>query len=122
MNGDYLYFNVLFTQEEDEFKNDFILGKPVFKKYPLVFDFVRRSEKIGFYNNLSFKKKGDNINNINNEGKGSSKKLTIILIIIGIIIIGLLIFIINRYCQRPRKQKVNELIEFFDYSAKQGNI
>ena len=122
MNGDYLYFNVLFTQEEDEFKNDFILGKPVFKKYPLVFDFVRRSEKIGFYNNLSFKKKGDNINNINNEGKGSSKKLTIILIIIGNIIIGLLIFIINRYCQRPRKQKVNELIEFFDYSAKQGNI
>ena len=122
MNGDYFYFNVLFTQEEDEFKNDFILGKPVFKKYPLVFDFVRRSEKIGFYNNLSFKKKGDNINNINNEGKGSSKKLTIILIIIGIIIIGLLIFIINRYCQRPRKQKVNELIEFFDYSAKQGNI
>ena len=122
MNGDYLYFNVLFTQEEDEFKNDFILGKPVFKKYPLVFDFVRRSEKIGFYNNLSFKKKGDNINNINNEGKGSSKKLTIILIIIGIIIIGLLIFITNRYCQRPRKQKVNELIEFFDYSAKQGNI
>ena len=122
MNGDYLYFNVLFTQEEDEFKNDFILGKPVFKKYPLVFDFVRRSEKIGFYNNLSFKKKGDNINNINNEGKGSSKKLTIILIIIGIIIIGLLIFIINRYCQRPRKHKVNELIEFFDYSAKQGNI
>ena len=122
MNGDYLNFNVLFTQEEDEFKNDFILGKPVFKKYPLVFDFVRRSEKIGFYNNLSFKKKGDNINNINNEGKGSSKKLTIILIIIGIIIIGLLIFITNRYCQRPRKQKVNELIEFFDYSAKQGNI
>ena len=122
MNGDYLYFNVLFTQEEDEFKNDFILGKPVFKKYPLVFDFVRRSEKIGFYNNLSFKKKGDNVNNINNEGKGSSKKLTIILIIIGIIIICLLIFIINRYCQRPRKQKVNELIEFFDYSAKQGNI
>ena len=122
MNGDYLYFNVLFTQEEDEFKNDFILGKPVFKKYPLVFDFVRRSEKIGFYNNLSFKKKGDNINNINNEGKGSSKKLTIILIIIGIKIICLLIFIINRYCQRPRKQKVNELIEFFDYSAKQGNI
>ena len=75
MNGDYLYFNVLFTQEEDEFKNDFILGKPVFKKYPLVFDFVRRSEKIGFYNNLSFNKNRENINNINNDGKGSSKKL-----------------------------------------------
>ena len=122
MNGDYVYFNVLFTQEEDEFKNDFILGKPVFKKYPMVFNLIKRGEKIGFYNNLSFNKNRENINNINNDGKGSSKKLTIILIIIGIIIISLLIFIIHRYCQKPRKQKVNELIEFFDYSSKQEKI
>jgi len=121
LNGDYLYFNVLFTQDEDEFKNDFILGKPVFRKYPIVFNFVRRSEKIGFYNNLSYKKNGQNINNVN-EGNGSGKKLTILLIIIGIVIICLLSYIIIRYCRRPRKQKVNELIEFFDYSAKQGNI
>ena len=121
LNGDYLYFNVLFTQDEDEFKNDFILGKPVFRKYPIVFNFVRRSEKIGFYNNLSYKKNGQNINNVN-EGNGSGKKLTILLIIIGIITICLLSYIIIRYCRRPRKQKVNELIEFFDYSAKQGNI
>ena len=122
MNGDYVYFNVLFTQEEDEFKNDFILGKPVFKKYPMVFNLIKRGEKIGFYNNLSFNKNRENINNINKDGKGSSKKLTIILIIIGIIIISLLIFIIHRYCQKPRKQKVNELIEFFDYSSKQEKI
>ena len=121
LNGDYLYFNVLFTQDEDEFKNDFILGKPVFRKYPIVFNFVRRSEKIGFYNNLSYKKNGQNINNVN-EGNASGKKLTILLIIIGIVIICLLSYIIIRYCRRPRKQKVNELIEFFDYSAKQGNI
>ena len=121
LNGDYLYFNVLFTQDEDEFKNDFILGKPVFRKYPIVFNFVRRSEKIGFYNNLSYKKNGQNINNVN-EGNGNGKKLTILLIIIGIVIICLLSYIIIRYCRRPRKQKVNELIEFFDYSAKQGNI
>ncbi len=38
-NGDYLYFNVLFTQEEYVYKNDFILGKPFFKKYPMVFNF-----------------------------------------------------------------------------------
>ena len=121
LNGDYLYFNVLFTQDEDDFKNDFILGKPVFKKYPIVFNFVRRSEKIGFYNNLSVKKNGQNINNAN-ERNGSGKKLTILLIFIGIVIICLLSYIIVRYCRRPRKQKVNELIEFYDYSAKQGNI
>ena len=122
LNGDYLYFNVLFTQDEDDFKNDFILGKPVFKKYPLVFNFVRRNEKIGFYNNLSFKKNWQNIRNVNNEGNGTGKKLTIILILIGITIICLLFYIIIRYYKRPRKQKVNELIEFFDYSAKQGNV
>ena len=121
-NGDYVYFNVLFTQDEDDFKNDFILGKPVFKKYPLVFNLVRRNEKIGFYNNFSYKKNSeDNINNNNEKNQnGGGKKLTVILIIIGIIIIGLLIYIIVRYCKRPRKQKVNELIEFFDYSSKQG--
>ena len=122
-NGDYVYFNVIFTQDEDDFKNDFILGKPVFKKYPLVFNLVRRNEKIGFYNNFSIQKNpdGDNINNNNEKNQnGGGKKLTVILIIIGIIIIGLLAYIIVRYCKRPRKQKVNELIEFFDYSSKQG--
>ena len=122
-NGDYVYFNVIFTQDEDDFKNDFILGKPVFKKYPLVFNLVRRNEKIGFYNNFSYKNNpdGDNINNNNEKNQnGGGKKLTVILIIIGIIIIGLLAYIIVRYCKRPRKQKVNELIEFFDYSSKQG--
>ena len=50
------------------------------------------------------------------------KKLIIILILIGITIICLLSYIIIRCLRRPRKQKVNELIEFYDYSAKQGNI
>ena len=122
LNGDYLYFNVLFTQDEDEFKNDFILGKPVFKKYPLVFRFLTRNEKIGFYNNFSYSKKESIDNNIDKEKSGGGTKLSIILIVIGIIIICLLSYIIFRYYKKPRKTKVNELIEFFDYSAKQGNI
>ena len=74
--GDYVYFNVLFTQDEDDFKNDFILGKPVFKKYPLVFNLVRRNEKIGFYNNFSYNKNEQNkdINNTEKNQNGGGKK------------------------------------------------
>ena len=133
-NGDYLYFNVLFTQEEYVYNNDFILGKPFFKKYPMVFNFNEKFEKMGFYQNLFFKKTEKNntnmntqntnkneISNLNNNNKKSSI-LIWFLIIIGIIIICLLAFIINRYLRRPRKQKVNELIEFFDYSSVQKKI
>ena len=116
-NNGYLYFNILFTENKDIFKNDFILGKPFFKKYPMVFNTNNGGEKIGFYNNLFFKKK-EWIENNNNKGN----KLTILLIIIGIVIIGLLSYIIVRYLKRPRKQKVNELIEFFDYSSVQKKI
>ena len=119
--GDYVYFNVLFTQDEDDFKNDFILGKPVFQKYPLVFNLVKRGEKIGFYNNFSYRNNGEDINNNEKNKSGSGKKLTVILIIIGIIIICLLTYIVVRYFKKPRKAKVNELIEFFDYSSKQEN-
>ena len=119
--GDYVYFNVLFTQDEDDFKNDFILGKPVFKKYPLVFNLIKRGEKMGFYNNFSYKNNGEDINNNEKNKSGSGKILTVVLIIIGIIIICLLTYIVVRYFKKPRKAKVNELIEFFDYSSKQGN-
>ena len=119
-NNGYLYFNVLFTQDNDIFKNDFILGKPFFKKYPIVFNTNSGGEKIGFYNNLFFKKK-ERLQNDNN-GNNKGNKLTIILIIIGIVIIGLLSYIIVKYLKRPRKQKVNELIEFFDYSSVQKKV
>ena len=117
-NEGYLYFNVLFTQNEDIFNNDFILGKPFFKKYPIVFNSNGRGEKIGFYHNLFFKKK-ERINKNNNE---KNSKLTILLIIIGMIIVALLMYISIKYFRRPRKQKVNELIEFFDYSSAQKSI
>ena len=118
-NEGYYFFNVLFTENEDIFKNDFILGKPFFKKYPIVFNTDGRAEKIGLYNNLFFKEK-EKGNLSGNNSKGN--KLTIFLIIIGIAIIGLLIYISIKYFRRPRKQKVNELIEFFDYSSAQKKI
>ena len=123
-NDDYVYFNVLFTQEEDTLKNSFILGKPFFKKYPVVFNVNRKKEKIGFYNNLFLVEENENHTIYNNDNNNSNNynKLTFILIIIGICILGLLIYIIVKYFKKPREQKVNELIEFFDYSSVQQKI
>ena len=123
-NDDYVYFNVLFTQEEDTLKNSFILGKPFFKKYPVVFNVNRKKEKIGFYNNLFLVEENENhtIHNNDNNNSNNYNKLTFVLIIIGICILGLLIYIIVKYFKKPRKQKVNELIEFFDYSSVQQKI
>ena len=120
---EYLYFNVLFTQEQDTFKNDFTLGKPFFKKYPMIFNTKERVEKIGFYNDfLEQKNKGQNGSTKKDSNSGKVSKLGIFLIIIGICIIGLLVYISIKYFNRPRKQKVNELIEFFDYSSTQNKI
>ena len=119
-NNEYLYFNVLFTSDTDTFKNDFILGKPFFKKYPIVFNINERVEKIGFYYNLFNQNNNKIIRNNNNNSKINILK--IILIIIGIGIIVLLIYISIKYFKKPRKQKVNELIEFFDYSSTQNRI
>ena len=119
----YLYFDVLFTQEQDTFKNDFTLGKPFFKKYPMIFNTKERVEKIGFYNDfLEQKNRGQNDSTKKDSNSGKVSKLGIFLIIIGICIIGLLVYISIKYFNRPRKQKVNELIEFFDYSSTQNKI
>ena len=110
-NG-FLFFNVLFTQKKDTFNNYFILGKPFFRKYPIVFNIDGRIEKIGFYHNIFVQnkkreKEEEAINNLGNFNKIS--KLNMILIIIGICIICLLISISYKYLRKPKSQKVNEL-------------
>ena len=119
-NG-FLFFNVLFTQRKDTFNNYFILGKPFFRKYPMVFNIDGRIEKVGFYHNIFIQnRKKEKEEASNNSGiYNKISKLNLILIIIGICIISLLIYICFKYLRKPRKQKVNELIEFFDYSSVQ---
>ena len=85
----------------------------------MVFNVNDRIEKIGFYHNLFIQ---------NNQNKTKEKIisqktgarvniLTLILIVIGIGILVLIVYISIKYFRKPRKQKVNELIEFFDYSS-----
>ena len=89
----------------------------------MIFNTKERVEKIGFYNDFLIQKNGEHKDSTDNASSSSKiSKLGIFLIIIGICIVGLLVYISIKYFNRPRKQKVNELIEFFDYSSTQNKI
>ena len=105
--NNFLFFNVIFLKHDYNFKHDFILGKPFFKKYPIVFNVEGNVEKIGFYYNLFVEEEKENKNDIN-EYKFKYdfwKVISIILIFIGIIIIGLLIYIFLKNIFLNKKEK-----------------
>jgi hypothetical protein len=106
-NG-YKYFLVI----ENQFFNDnWYLGKPFFKKYPMVFD--SDNKIIGLYT------KTIENNNSNETDNSTSSTLVYIIVIIGlvIIVIGLIILLINCYMKLPRKMRPNELSDDnYDYS------
>ena len=90
----YFYFDVLFTREQDSFKNDFSFWKLLFKKYPMIFNTKERIKKIGFYNDFLIKKNGKyKDSTVSASSSSKVNKLIIFLIIIGICTAGLLIYI-----------------------------
>ena len=109
-NG-YKYFLII----QNQFFNDnWYLGKPFFKKYPMVFD--SDSKIIGLYTKTISKENNNNNNEINNS---ISSTVVYIIVIVGlvIIVIGLIILLINCYMKLPRKMRPNELSdENYDYS------
>ena len=115
---EYLFFNIIFPNNEYKYNNGFVLGKPFFKKYPIVFNVEGIVEKIGFYHNL-FIKENQNQNpnisttKINKNGSDFPKISNFILILIGIFIIVLLSYIIRNNLKKSEKRKVNQLIFLF---------
>lgn len=99
--GKYKYFLILNSASNN---NIWILGKPFFKKYHLVFN--SDSKQIGFYQNVNFDNKNDGSNEKNNT-------ILYVLVIIGlVIIIGVLaFFLIKFYIYSPRKKRANELLD-----------
>ena len=98
-NKNIYYFQIVFKSGYD----DWLLGRPFFKKYPMIFD---QNKKIfGFY----LKDKND----------GNFNKAWIIVILLSIFLIGIIIFGIVfyiKYISNKRKQKANELIDDnYDY-------
>ena len=91
------YFLVLFQQ----YGNVWYLGKPFFKKFQIIFD--QDYSIFGFYNN--------------NIKTSSNFDLNwIIVLFLFLITLILILYIINYLMKKPRKKRINELIEDVDYT------
>ena len=102
-NKDTYYFQIVFKFGY----YNWLLGRPLFKKYPMVFD---QNKKIfGFYSKAGEEKEDKKFN------KAWLVVILLSIFLIGIIIFGTVFYI--KYISNKRKQKANELIDDnFDYS------
>ena len=113
-NNDIYYFQIVFNKN-----NDWIFGKPVFKKYRIVFD--QDKKMYGIYNYTNYINYSNE--NINNEKKKKKKNNNnyIIYIIILIILIIIIIFesflLIRKIFFKQRNKRANELKEDYDYEC-----
>ena len=108
-------FQIIFNS--DGLFNNWVFGKPLFKKYQMVFDQDRKT--YGFY--LELNNNGNNIidkNNKNNNMDNSSSKISWGIIVILVLISLVMVYIIHKLIKRlPRKLKANELEENFSYDS-----
>ena len=117
------YFLIIFDYKN---RNDWVFGSPFFKKYDFVFN--HDSKLMGFncknlnlYNDIKYSiDKKDN--KVSNKFAYNVNIKIILLIIFGFIFLILIILffgiLIGKKLFGIRKTKVNELLELFDYSAK----
>jgi hypothetical protein len=109
------YFQILFVQ----YSNRWVLGRPLFKKYPTIFD---QDKKIfGFYlqtgnYNINETGKNDDINkNNNNENKMPWSLIIIIILVLCVIVLAVILCKVIPLIRR--KKKANELDDDFDYES-----
>ena len=105
--NDIYYFQIVFPA--DGKYNNWVFGKPLFKKYQMVFDQDKKT--YGFYVKLNDKKIENN--NYLETSLKFSWSLVIILIIVSIV---LLYFICKLIAKLPRRLKANELEDSFTYN------
>jgi len=103
-DNNFYYFQIIFPSS---FVNSWVFGKPLFKKYQMVFDQDRKT--YGFYLKLN---QNEN-NNLNNSLK-ISWSLVVILVIISLILVYFLMRLISKL---PRRLKANELEDNFTYES-----
>ena len=112
-NNDIYYFQIVFDNKG--LYSNWIFGKPLFKKYQMVFDQDKKT--YGFY--LQPNNKGiSNINNINEKTDNASSKISWVIVVILLLVSLVLIYLLRRYVSKlPRKLKANELEENFSYDS-----
>ena len=106
-----LYFLIFFHNKKTTENKNWVLGIPFFKKYKMIFDY--ENKRIGYYLETKIYKLDNK-----KETFISNNLFTILFVIIFIVII----FIFGMKFQKkimkiPRKNKVNELDELYEYSS-----
>jgi len=92
------YYLIIFQT----YGNIWHLGEPFFKKYQVVFD--QDKTVFGFYN-------------FNYVKPSNFNKNWFIVLFLFIIIVILILYIVNYFLKRPRKKRINELIEDVEYTT-----
>jgi hypothetical protein len=110
-NGIY-YFQIIFSKNLD-----WIFGKPIFKKYRIVFDQDKKIYGIYKFYQKENKKENDNTNNPNDNNSNNNKFIIfyVIIIILSLFVIIESIFIIRKCLVKPRNKRPNELKDEYDY-------
>ena len=99
----------------DGLYNNWIFGKPLFKKYQMVFDQDRKT--YGFYLQLNKEfNKNNGIAEVKNDETSLKVSWSLVCILI-IISFGLLYALHKLISRLPRKLKANELEENFSYDS-----
>ena len=112
-NNDKYYFQIIF--DSDGLFHNWVFGKPLFKKYQMVFDQDKKT--YGFYLDNNNNIINSIPNNNANTSSTSSKISWILVIFLFIVSLGLLYALHKLLPKIPRKLKANELEENFSYEA-----
>ena len=112
-DNDKYYFQIIF--DSDGLYHNWVFGKPLFKKYQMVFDQDKKT--YGFYLDNNNNIINSIPNNNANTSSTSSKISWILVIFLFIVSLGLLYALHKLLPKIPRKLKANELEENFSYEA-----
>jgi hypothetical protein len=105
-NEDLYFFQIIFTNS-----TDWIFGKPLFKKYRLVFD--QNNKMYGIYRNII---KGNEEEQMKKSSFSKEIIFWTVIIFLGIIVLVESYVLIKKKCNQSRNKRPNELKDEYDYN------